>query len=277
MKKLLNLVVAVVLISTYACKDKPKLADQPLQEKRSAVDHQFESGAKVNFTAAEDLEKTNSEEQILRPGIFHADEVEEGVDKLKWFGLFQNDSGYYLAETKIRTTRVHDDMADEFEEEKTAWKVEVLHADETNMLITGLDFLKNRTVEQYSLAQNSLLPNEQLKFSHLGLDYHLYAKGEIKQDPEDPENSTEILKYQLNLSVKKGGRWVNDVLIEEVDVDGTTIGILFVGDIDGDQVLDFIIDTSNHYNSSCPTLYLSRPAEPGHIIKLVGMHCSSGC
>jgi hypothetical protein len=55
------------------------------------------------------------------------------------------------------------------------------------------------------------------------------------------------------------------------------IRILFAGDIDGDGKFDLLIDTSRHYNASNPTLYLSKPAEKGKIIKPIGVFTSVGC
>ena len=38
--------------------------------------------------------------------------------------------------------------------------------------------------------------------------------------------------------------------------------LLFAGDIDRDGKLDLIVDTTDHYNKSRPTLFLSSPALP---------------
>lgn len=51
---------------------------------------------------------------------------------------------------------------------------------------------------------------------------------------------------------------------------------LFQGE-KGDGVLDLIIDTSNHYNGESPTIYLSRPAENGEVVKPVGGYSWVGC
>lgn len=55
------------------------------------------------------------------------------------------------------------------------------------------------------------------------------------------------------------------------------INLIFVGDIDGDGILDLIIDTSRHYNATSPTIYLSRPADNGEVVKPIGGHTSVGC
>ena len=53
--------------------------------------------------------------------------------------------------------------------------------------------------------------------------------------------------------------------------------IIFSGDIDGDGLLDLVIDLSNHYNVSNPALFLSKPATSDNAVKLVGQHLRVGC
>ncbi len=66
---------------------------------------------------------------------------------------------------------------------------------------------------------------------------------------------------------------------EEVarEIRNATIYIMFAGDIDGDTIPDLIIDTSWHYNAEVPTLYLSKPAEKNQLLKVMGMHVTTGC
>src|SRR5688572_28162757 len=52
--------------------------------------------------------KIGGDIQILFTGTFHGDEVNEGADKLNWFGLFNEDGNYFLRRTKIITDRVVD-------------------------------------------------------------------------------------------------------------------------------------------------------------------------
>lgn len=53
--------------------------------------------------------------------------------------------------------------------------------------------------------------------------------------------------------------------------------LLFAGDLDGDGLLDLIIDTSDHYNVSKPTLFMSSPAGDGHMLRAVAHLYSVGC
>lgn len=53
--------------------------------------------------------------------------------------------------------------------------------------------------------------------------------------------------------------------------------LLFAGDLDRDGRLDLIFDTSDHYNKSRPTLFLSTGAAGGAPLREVAHHESVGC
>ncbi|MGY4515007.1 hypothetical protein [Lysobacter sp. HA18] len=59
--------------------------------------------------------------------------------------------------------------------------------------------------------------------------------------------------------------------------DDATPSLLFAGDLDHDGRLDLILDTTDHYNVSEPTLYLSSGAEPHALVRKVASHSSTGC
>jgi hypothetical protein len=87
----------------------------------------------------------------------------------------------------------------------------------------------------------------------------------------------EIWNYKLYLTASRNGQSIIELLVAQPNFDDQMIKILFAGDIDGDGFLDLIIDTSRHYNSTIPTLYLSKPAAGGHLVKPVGQHETVGC
>ncbi len=83
--------------------------------------------------------------------------------------------------------------------------------------------------------------------------------------------------YKLYLTANINGKETTQLLIAQPNFDDNMIEIIFAGDIDGDNLMDFIIDTSRHYNMFSPTLYLSKPAGKGQIVKPVGSHVIVGC
>lgn len=214
--------------------------------------------------------------EVLTTGIFHEDEVPENADQQKWFGLFKGMDGFYLEQTPISTRRVHDPVLDENDTEKTGWEVSTAKKDTNYILIEAIPFLQNIKVQHVPLDKNYIYPGDTLKCSHLGIDYKLFATGEKKKVQEDPE-AFDVWNYKLFMAAYKGGHQITQLLVAQPSFDDTMIEVLFAGDIDGDDMLDLIIDTSGHYNALSPTIYLSKPADKKELVKPVGGHTRVGC
>ena len=273
-------ILMVVLLAVNACKTDSKTdkVQHPGSPDSSLVSVKTAESTEDTIVYDEFYfpDDTNFMAKILTTGIFHEDEVWTGADQLKWFGLFYNRSNVYLAETKITASRVHDEISDDSEDDKTGWEIKAMNQDTAYMLIAGLDFLKNRKIEPLYLPKRQLIPGDSLKFNHLGVEYCLYATGNKRKHDEDGV-WYEIWNYRLYLAAKINNQWKKDLLVACPSFDDAMIDLIFAGDIDGDGFLDLIIDTSNHYNGMNPTLFLSKPAEKGHLIKVVGEHGSVGC
>jgi hypothetical protein len=120
------------------------------------------------------------------------------------------------------------------------------------------------------------MPGEQVQFTCHDVAYTLYATG--KQASESPKSKAYVVSnYKLFLKAVINGKNYNQLLVAISDFDDAMTTIQFAGDIDGDYRPDFIIDTTNDYNAEVPTLYLSKPASKGNLLKIVGMHTSVGC
>ena len=215
---------------------------------------------------------------ILYVSTFHEDEVLENAENKNWFGLFTKNGKYYLRETKVHVSTVFDPIVDEDSTlNKTGKEVSINSPDTSLLLMGGLNFLKNRNIIAYSLGKEYIYPGDSIKFNFLGKEYLLFATGGKIRIDNDPNNFY-VWNYKLYLSALKNGIKITDLIVSTPQFDDVLmIEILFMGDIDGDGFLDFIIDTSADYNSTIPTLYLSIPADTNHLLKAVGSHISVGC
>lgn len=214
--------------------------------------------------------------KILRTEMFHDDEVDVNLDKKVWFGLFKHNNTYTLSQTKVFIKRVNDPVVDENEEDKTGWEVSTAVKDTCIVLIEKNLYLNDREVWSIKVPEN-LGDNEDFEFNYKNIEYTLFALVEIRKEKVDSE-WVEVSDYKLYLRTYENGKETKTLLVAKKDVDERFIEILFAGDIDGDGRLDLIIDTSNHYNVSSPTLYLSKPAsEEGKIIKPIGVFTTVGC
>lgn len=218
---------------------------------------------------------SNSSLKVLTVGYFHNDEVWSDADKETWFGLFKNEAHFYIGETQLNLKKVHDDLVDE-DGQKTGWKVQTKNKDTSMVLIEKVDYLTERSVEHIVLSKEILYPGDTLKINHLTVDYKLFATGE-KRASQDDSGWYDVWNYKLYIAAIINGQEQKSLLVAQPNFDDRMIQLLFAGDIDGDGIVDLIIDTSRHYNSRSPTVYLSKPASDGEIVKPVGEHTIVGC
>lgn len=214
--------------------------------------------------------------KTLTVGNFHGDEVWENVNNEKWFGLFQGKAGFYIAETKLKTKRINDPIVDENENDKTGWEVRTEIIDSSIILFEEIDYISPDNVQYLALSKKYIFPGDTLQISFLGIDYKIFATGEKKEVQDDPE-WYDVWNYKLYLTTTIKEQDYKSLLVAKPNFDDQMICLLFAGDIDGDKILDLIINTSSHYNLTRPTIYLSKPANKNEIIKPVGSHTSVGC
>ncbi|MFD0763416.1 hypothetical protein ACFQZI_01035 [Mucilaginibacter lutimaris] len=208
-------------------------------------------------------------------GVFHEDEVDPHSSKYKWMGIFKTDTGYYIRPTQIKLTRENDAVLDEAGQ-KTGWMVSPSVKDTSILLISGLDYLQSRPITAIPFKNEYILPGEHEDFICNGIKYILYATGTNKSTSlkREPYN---VSGYKLFIKAVIGGQEYNQVLLSVAMFDDVISTLIFIGDIDGDGRPDLIMDTTNDYNMQRATLYLSKPAETGKLLKVVGWHAISGC
>jgi hypothetical protein len=211
---------------------------------------------------------------ILQTGVFHDDEVDQNSENKTWFGLFKDKEKYTLSETKLSIKHAQDPVLDE-EGEQTGWEVSAEVKDTCVILIEKLPGFVDREIQSVKIPK-SIYPGNHFKFSFKGTEYTLSATGEKKKERPDSEWFV-VSNYKLYLESMVNGKQVKELLVSQKNFDDQMIMIIFAGDIDGDDKLDLIIDTSYHYNLMRPTIYMSKSAENGKIIKPIGVFATVGC
>lgn len=208
---------------------------------------------------------------LLAGGTFHDGEVDPKSDSYTWQGLFKGDAGFYIAGTKLKLSRDHDAVLDE-DDQKTGWIVNPDVTDTAGLLMSGFEF-PNKPIDSIALTKQTILPGESVSFTYHNITYTLYATGKKGLDPD----YYNISDYKLFIKAAINGQPINQLLVSISKFDDHQIAIWFAGDIDGDTIPDLIIETSYHYNLLRPTLYLSKPAQKGELLKVMGMFSSAGC
>lgn len=214
--------------------------------------------------------------KVLTEGEFHNDEVWASAKKENWFGLFYNSKEIYVDSTKISVKSVYDLILDDENGKKTGWKVTANHTDTSIILFQNENIVPKRNIKQIKFNKQYLYPDDSFSFEYQGQKYVLYAKGGKRK--EQPNSDWFIVwNYKLYLKAIMNNEAKQSLLCAEANFSDQMISIDFIGDIDGDNIPDLIINTSRHYNASLPTLYLSKPAKGKNLVKPVGFHESIGC
>ncbi|MCS3732971.1 hypothetical protein [Mucilaginibacter dorajii] len=222
----------------------------------------------------EAMADTSKHVDFLATGIFH-EQIDSAQFKHKWKGIFYNKKGYYLADTKVSVAAVRDTMAGEDSTQATASFIKTDIHDQNVLLISGNLGLVNGAVKYLDLKKDQLLPGEQLKLNYNGKQFILYATGKVIPTDStkgiDLQNIYDIKNYNLFIKGNAKEHYFDQLLVHINSFEsGFCTRIEFAGDIDGDQIPDFIINTSSYGIGGVPTLYLSKMAGPKRLLVEVG-------
>jgi hypothetical protein len=228
-----------------------------------------------NLPAKTEMPENSGSIDILFTGTYHGDEVSEGAAARNWLGLFSDEGeNYVLKKIKITTERVLDGLLDDEEKgEKTGWDVQTENGESPVMLISGGDLKEGRV--EGATAPANLYPGDSAEFDFKGAHYLMYATGSRQTDSLSGE--TQVTDYNLHVVRTYKGKSVESVLVNHAQFDEAMTSVLWSGDLDGDNFIDFLIDMSNHYNVNAPTLFLSKPAGENEVAVPVAEHVSVGC
>jgi len=237
----------------------------------AAIPKQIKPDASVKYKDADyPVNDSLNPVRILTQGTFHDDEVRKHDSKLNWMGLFKGESGYYLAPSKIKISRVRDEMTDDEQGPKTGWEVKTGKKDSSILLMANIVFLTSRLITPLISPDTLLLPGDTLHINLKGIVYKLYATGKLRADKSIQG------KYEIFMDARINNTSYHQLIEAKHQPEGEST-IYFIGDIDGDGIPDLIMETANHENIEAPTLYLSKPAVKGQLLKLMGMHVTVGC
>lgn len=204
--------------------------------------------------------------KILRIGTFHGNEIENNVEDIDWLGLIKKGENYSLKKMKINVDSCYDVIVDK-KGETTGKQVTTEKLEEPIILIHGLKNIQEGEILSVEFKKSFLYPGERMSIKYNGDWISLSAYGTANPD--------EIIRdYMLQVSSKNIEK---QVLAVSDGFDDTTFKFQWAGDIDGDGILDLIMDLSDHYNKSRLTLFLSSMAEDGELFKRVAEFKNVGC
>lgn len=218
------------------------------------------------------------------PGQFHGGEPVARHGE-RWFALTADAGGARLTRTRLQVKTVVDELLDG---EGQATGQAVSSAAASDALLTylrGPGLHEGPVMQAVStdIASNgevgdSGLPAQTLRFG--GRDYRIATRCEADRATAN--------MYQCSIDLIDGERRQTLVAMSgqrdaTVAGSGMLLGsdasphLIFAGDLDRDGRLDLIFDTTDHYNVSRPTLFLSGTAAEGELVRMVAEYHSVGC
>lgn len=204
--------------------------------------------------------------QVLRPGVYHSEEIEKFAASSDWIGLVKLENGDYVAKNvAVKMARVKDVVVDEGGE---ATAVEVTTDSAAEIFLHGLNLKDGQKLNSFEIKKESLKPGEALDWSLAGKTAKLSALGSATKNGEI--ESFRNYKWQFEWAGKK------QILAESELLELQNFKLIWVGDLNEDGIPDIIADISNHENLSEVTVFLSQKngKEP---LKAVAKRMSTGC
>jgi hypothetical protein len=200
--------------------------------------------------------------------VFSEGFVPSDFEMSDWIGIYVDENGMYCKSTQATIKAVHD-MWNDDENNLDATIIEDESKIPSVFLFSGITVPENFRVKSFNNIPNRILIGNS---TQLG-DYTLKADGEVT-----PENQLP-LTYRLTIMGSKNGKEIEQIIVDHEFLDDAMTAILWIGDLDADDIPDMIIDMSHKYSYSAPALFLSSQADDGDILKLVA-ECESdfgGC
>lgn len=210
---------------------------------------------------------------LLLTGDFHGDEVNAKSGQV-WLGLFIENGSSYLAHTEIKVTSVRDELVDKEKELKTGKKVSVVGRGEPLFLLRNAANVKpGKAKTLFNSAQTSESSDDENNRITTGFRRDFILNGEKY-----------ALKVETDSSKKEGDELFRVILIVNGIEQTVHWGrnsdnwyLNWVGDIDNDGKLDFLVDLSHHYNVSNKKLFLSGNAVKRKLVKEAAGFRTVGC
>lgn len=194
--------------------------------------------------------------QILESTSYNDDNLDERERQIlttpmlnKWVGLFKNGEKFYLEETTLENKEEYNSDL-----ELTSYK---LFSNNNDSLIFCLHedpepSLKSKEINKAMFCK-TIEVNQILNFDYGSKKYELITTGtESESDLGGVDNYSLILI--INDKTPKKYILLSD---STRSAERRNVQIIFAGDLDNDTKCDFVLDSSNHYNSRALTLYLS--------------------
>lgn len=219
------------------------------------------------------------------PGQFHGGEPVARHGE-RWFALTVDADGARMTRTRLQVKTVVDEMLD-VEGQATGQAVSSAGADGnlvTYLRGSGLHAGPvTQAVSVDSQGDDSGMPAQTLRLG--GRDYRIATRCEADRATANMYRcSIDLIDGERRQTLVAMSGQRDATRVDGAPGDGATMlgddaspHLIFAGDLDRDGRLDLIFDTTDHYNLSRPTLFLSGGAGEGELVRAAAEYSAVGC
>ncbi|MBI3130908.1 MAG: hypothetical protein HYZ13_06080 [Acidobacteria bacterium] len=217
--------------------------------------------------------------QIMPPGDYHGDEVSVASGE-HWLAVVQTGRGKSeIADVTIRV-RAFEDAGVDPVGTKSGKRISIKEKlGNPILLFRGIPGTTAGPAETNSSARE-LIPNKPLRLTtKAGKSYSLtlvcappmgtgrYEKCAAALLLQTGATKQSLISFEVSY---EGGRY-------DGRGDGGRVKLLWAGDLNADGAIDLLIDLTDHYNVSKPTLFVSPKGSSKEIVTWIAEHYSVGC
>ena len=210
------------------------------------------------------------------PGVFHGDEALARNGE-RWLAFESTLAGSRLVPTRVRLDRVVDEIVDG-PGERTGLEVVAPGAPAAAMLLRGPGLRAGAVEEGEILAIDPADDGASAAFRFRGVEYRLRPACPATLPVPGSRQACRMMLTGggLEHGLYDVARWLGEDGHPGYGDEGHP-RLMHVADFDRDGRVDLILDTSDHYTATQPTLYLSSPATGDAPLRQVALHRSTGC
>ena len=210
--------------------------------------------------------------KVLRIGFHHQDEVGLGA-RGTWHAFVVSGPESYLKQVNVTVKAVNDPMDDDANSLNGREVIADITPDPI-LLVRG-DVFQSGNVDALSWGPLEI---------PLGKTVTM-GSAEFSLQIQDSTVEQRQRQYKFAVLLRVGGveqvvaiySAYSDVGADFIPAAERNPSLLWVGDLDGDERVDFLLDTSDHYNVDEVTLFLSSRRSKGDLVKAVAFSRRVGC
>jgi len=202
---------------------------------------------------------------ILFPELYFDTEIDSSFYNRQWVGLFQNTKvSYFLHEIDIELIKAHHPMVDD-ENDKTGVQV-FCNPNNPKIAFSNPENFNLGEVKHCQNYKTIIYPEDTtiLKFDDKEYLFTATGKKEIY-----PSGEIDVSDYKLFITNDQG---VVQKIDEAAFFDDHIFEIFWAGDLNGDNLLDLIIDVSYKYSFVEIVLFLSSTDNNNKVFHETGRH-----